>query len=652
MAQPVPFFHVFVINPQFRQSVFDAGLTFHPDTDPTNPVLINLNSARFGMAERISALSPPARFETLSSPNPNSTSSQTPMSPLSEPSQPTQLPHQLPQPPSPAFLAPNLANVYDALKSPSAPIPNPEQLLHYDAYNASLRHFEHVDPLINPDPNLAIDDSFAQHFVEATRLDVSDSESERLSEGDPNSLNGAKPLTTISYDKPRQPPAPVRRRNGRSRVVSRVMDIRIPSSPVCKHQSDKAKVEFIEQIGETFPRITPPKESAEIRADLLARLRKIISDEWKGAGIDVYGSAGNGLALRSADLDMSLHMPHEVAAAHGREQGVPDSPKIILARLAAIMKENDVVILSKILDARVPVIKMQDPVSKLQVDVCVNNTLAVRNTELLKAYVDLDERFRYVCILVKLWAKRRDLNDTYHGTLSSYAYTLLVIHYLQVIQPPVLPCLQKMVNGELVKKEEDIPTEMTDNGAQKLYNTYFDRTVTPETFTSANTQPVHELLMGFFKYYAYTFKYRTDLASIRLGVKTPRSARGWDESAVYAEWEAKQAQYKAQLEAARAALDARRKADTEERKSRATALDTSEAKKAENSAKKERIQFPRRPRLASKHLFCIEDPFDIDHDLSRGMEKAAVTVMRQEMMRAYELIAETGDYEAVCENYR
>ena len=33
---------------------------------------------------------------------------------------------------------------------------------------------------------------------------------------------------------------------------------------------------------------------------------------------------------------------------------------------------------------------------------------------------------------VKYWARCRRVNTTYEGTLSSYAYVLMVIHFLQV----------------------------------------------------------------------------------------------------------------------------------------------------------------------------------------------------------------------------
>lgn len=41
-------------------------------------------------------------------------------------------------------------------------------------------------------------------------------------------------------------------------------------------------------------------------------------------------------------------------------------------------------------------------------------------------------------------AKRRRVNEAYVGTLSSYAYVLLVIHHLQGRSPAVLPVLQEL----------------------------------------------------------------------------------------------------------------------------------------------------------------------------------------------------------------
>lgn len=648
MAQPLQFFGVFVTNQVFRRSVFDAGLTFHPNTDPNHPVLINLNSARFGMAEKISALSPPAGIDlrrtssappstvpsTASCPTPRVTPVPSVTNTVQPPSSPLAIPPIHPVS-SPVYLSP------PGYYSCSSPLQNPESAnVIYDPYSGVLLAPEGMDSLTISDHIIRSDEMIAR--MSDLKPEVSDTESERLSDADhsyTNSIVNPRSIIPFSgmFNTHRTEPV----RDGRQKVVSRVIDIPMPFTAERKPLSDEAKVELIEQIGEIFPKITPSPNSVTIRDQLLKRLRGIIAQEWPTAELHIYGSAGNGLGLRSADVDMSLCLPKDASSPRRYKGGDEGSARVVLTRLSEIATCNNLEVMGMFLDARVPVIKMRDPASNLHVDVCVNNMLAIRNTQLLKAYADLDERFRYLCMLVKMWAKRRDLNDAYNGTLSSYAYTLLVIHYLQTLDNPVLPCLQRMVNGKVVEDESEIPQVSTGNEGFRMYNTYFDQSVSPETFTSENTDPVHELLVGFFFYYAYVFHYDTDLASIRLGKQTSRSERGWDKDALYEERDGRRESNRVTTENAKTGSG--KEVDQKQVRGQGGMTDL--------ETKREQTTYLRPPRIASKHLFCIEDPFDIDHDLSRGMEKAAVTVIRQEMMRAYEMLAGTGDWQSVCEEY-
>lgn len=74
--------------------------------------------------------------------------------------------------------------------------------------------------------------------------------------------------------------------------------------------------------------------------------------------------------------------------------------------------------------ARVPIVKLMDPDTGLSCDICVNNLLAVVNTKLLKDYAQIDERLRQLAFIVKHWARSRRVNETYQGTLSSYAWVV------------------------------------------------------------------------------------------------------------------------------------------------------------------------------------------------------------------------------------
>jgi hypothetical protein len=83
---------------------------------------------------------------------------------------------------------------------------------------------------------------------------------------------------------------------------------------------------------------------------------------------------------------------------------------------------------------------MSDPESGISCDICINNLLAVANTKLLKDYAQIDQRLLQLAFLVKHWAKQRGVNETYRGTLSSYACVKIDdIHYTRIslfLSPP------------------------------------------------------------------------------------------------------------------------------------------------------------------------------------------------------------------------
>lgn len=62
-------------------------------------------------------------------------------------------------------------------------------------------------------------------------------------------------------------------------------------------------------------------------------------------------------------------------------------------------------------NAKVPIVKMWDPELKLACDMNVNNTAALNNTRMMKAYVQIDPRVRPLAMIIKYWTRRRILND-------------------------------------------------------------------------------------------------------------------------------------------------------------------------------------------------------------------------------------------------
>ncbi|KAK2810467.1 hypothetical protein FQN50_002956 [Emmonsiellopsis sp. PD_5] len=161
-----------------------------------------------------------------------------------------------------------------------------------------------------------------------------------------------------------------------------------------------------------------------------------------------------------------------------------------------------------------------------------NSELSLYSTDLLRCYRLCDDRVYEMGIFVKKWASERRINNPVRGTLSSYGYILMLLHYLiNIANPPVLPNLHHCNLGsrELEWTEDceifywrnaDEITKAADEG--KL---------------TRNRQSTASLLQGFFEYYSArklqpgvkTFCYATDVISIRnySGLST-KIEKGWD----------------------------------------------------------------------------------------------------------------------------
>ena len=96
--------------------------------------------------------------------------------------------------------------------------------------------------------------------------------------------------------------------------------------------------------------------------------------------------------------------------------------------------------------------------------------IQTKHKGLVSTYLRLDERARALIFLVKAWARVHELNEPRFGSLSSYAYSVLVLGYLQllhllpVLQHPSLlppPTHQFIYQGLDVSYCQDLPTALS-----------------------------------------------------------------------------------------------------------------------------------------------------------------------------------------------
>ncbi|CAO2647858.1 Nn.00g087800.m01.CDS01 [Neocucurbitaria sp. VM-36] len=238
----------------------------------------------------------------------------------------------------------------------------------------------------------------------------------------------------------------------------------------------------------------------------------------------------------------------------------------------------------------------------IQCDVNFENPLGIHNTHMLRCYSLTDPRVRPIVLFIKAWAKRRKINSSYSGTLSSYGWVLMVLHYLvNVAQPPVCPNLQHSIPRPTdLAALEKFFKEITISG----YGVRFWRNeqeivqAAQSGRLSQNRQTVGALLRGFFQYYSSIspgynygprppqFYWTTEVLSLRTpgGIQTKQS-KGWVS---------------------------------------ATTKITAEKK------------------VTNRYLFAIEDPFELDHNVARTVTHRGIVAIRDEFRRAWRILRAIG----------
>lgn len=161
---------------------------------------------------------------------------------------------------------------------------------------------------------------------------------------------------------------------------------------------------------------------------------------------------------------------------------------------------------------------------KIEIDISAGHVVVFENSRLLHLYSDIHPCVKTLALIIKLWAKRRQINDSLSGTLSSYSYILMLIHYLQ--NKNILPNLQDASLREkgfsMYPLEKKITLEAPEH-AEIEYFDYKSVGYTPENvqrqFELKTNVSVFEELKGFFFYFGYDFDMWTNLVSINGGSK-------------------------------------------------------------------------------------------------------------------------------------
>lgn len=330
--------------------------------------------------------------------------------------------------------------------------------------------------------------------------------------------------------------------------------------------------------------IAPPESEISFRRKLLQDLKRICQQLSPTAKLVPFGSLVTGFATASSDIDCVFFPGSEVTT----EDEFTELPSLLEKKLQE--EGFNAQLLTR---TRVPIIKMvQKPTAEnpqeIQCDIGFRNHLAIRNTHLLLSYSECDARVKQMVLVIKWWAKKRHINSPYRGTLSSYGYVLMILHYLiNIVQPPVLPNLQLQRIPENTSDDEIYHKQ-----GENIYNIWFSKD-TESIQPSLNTSTLGELLRGFFDYYSYKFGWGQSVISIRTeGGLLSKQDKGW----------------------------------TAAKSRAANTVDGNETWEVKD-----------------RYLFALEDPFETGHNVGRTCNGPGVARIRDELRRAMSLIKIRGD---------
>uniref|UniRef100_A0A1B6CTG4 Poly(A) RNA polymerase mitochondrial-like central palm domain-containing protein n=1 Tax=Clastoptera arizonana TaxID=38151 RepID=A0A1B6CTG4_9HEMI len=195
-----------------------------------------------------------------------------------------------------------------------------------------------------------------------------------------------------------------------------------------------------------------------------------------------FGSRDQGLGLKNSDCDIFIDTGDMY---NGNKLQSKEEQEILIKKLFNILKEHPVTFdeLIFIPNARVPIIRFKHETTGLRCDISCRNGISIENTFLIRKYLDMDWRVKWVIIAVKLWAKQNDLIG--FNKFTSYALlwmTLYVLMQADIVIP--VAHLQQLYKGPKKKvagwecgfcqgKINDIPKSKNTDSPYKLFQNFF-----------------------------------------------------------------------------------------------------------------------------------------------------------------------------------
>ncbi|CAG9802639.1 unnamed protein product [Chironomus riparius] len=226
-------------------------------------------------------------------------------------------------------------------------------------------------------------------------------------------------------------------------------------------------------------------------------LRRRLVGRYPNVKIHPFGSFINGLGHEKTDLDIFIDTEN---CFYGKLSKRKMKDAIFQTQRILSNGQDQWIDFEPIIKARTPILRVFCSVEKIDCDLSFSNGLSTANTALISYLISLQPVLKKLVLFIKFWAMRLNL-----GT-NSYLLTLMVIFYLQ----------QEMVLPPISLLQDAVPPTYIEG-----WNTAF---ATP-TLVQLKAQPATDFrryLTGFYKYYGHSFDFTNHIICILTGHKVPK----------------------------------------------------------------------------------------------------------------------------------
>ncbi|XP_076813687.1 terminal uridylyltransferase 7-like isoform X1 [Clavelina lepadiformis] len=258
-----------------------------------------------------------------------------------------------------------------------------------------------------------------------------------------------------------------------------------------EHKSHKYSTSLVESIClQCYKRNIPTSADVAKQERLYKKLHSCLNATSKNpVSLYQFGSTVNGFGFRNSDVDLYV-------------------AGISLIQAKAILKQTHDFTNVVLIRCRIPVLKFFYRPSGLLGDVTATNKVAHRNTKLLHRYSTISLKSKIAIYAFKYLAKSCHLSDVDSGFISSYAFTILAIYYLQQIEPPALPVLQELQSfNQVPTMISGFNTSFFDGSEKELARIWCSY--------GRNEYSASQLFLGMLDFYANKFDYENHVVSIR-----------------------------------------------------------------------------------------------------------------------------------------